>query len=213
VDTASVGGFDAVVVRYTEEPELLDRLRMGDRSIVVRQFVTHGYVFQVGTWTLAHPGKVTQQLDAVVASVRVFQPRPWTATIEGGVRLRLPGGWVERDSPLQGGVLHALAPGDPTHAWAYVFHYTDSPEASLQAALTKIPANGGTIVGQRDATLAGRAATRLDFLFPDGKHSHADDVEWFVSDGHGGTYVLAVGRRSGDPRIADRLAAAFKVVG
>ena len=105
----------------------------------------------------------------------------------------------------------ALAPGDPTEAWAYVFHYPNAtPAASVRTARKNIVGRGGEITGERPDTLGGRKAIRLDFFFPDKGFPAAHDVEWFTSDGDGGTFVLAIGRRSGDEHIHERLAATWR---
>jgi hypothetical protein len=201
VTPGRVGPYPATVERYHEPPRGLAKLCIGDTHLVVRELIVNGYVFQVGTWTLPHPGGTKGQLDELAQSLEIREPQPWRAT-----HVTVPGGWVERPSDLKGARFFALAPGDPAQAWAYVFHYRDSPTASLHGALTAIPKHGGAIVAQRPDALGGRHATRVEFTFPDGRYGSAQDVEWFVGDGKGGTFVLAVGRRSGDEHIHDQIA-------
>ncbi len=207
-----LAGRAAVVMTFTESPtELSGRLRLGQRRVVMYEVLARGFVYQVGLWTLPHPGNVTGILDDIAQSLELFPPRPWTLEVgDTDARITLPAGWAPTTSELPGAVLHAFAPGNPTEAWVYVFNYTDSPAETLRGASRMIPANGGTIVGQRRTKLAGRTATRLDFTFPDEGHPPANDVEWFVSDGKGGTFVLAVGRRAGDPDIAARIARSWR---
>lgn len=203
---AVVAGHRAVVVRYAESPKSFER-RFGDARVVVRELVANGFVYQVGTWALPLGGGVTRTLDEIAHSLKVFTPKPWTVDVaDTRARFKVPGGWVERESDLKDAIFHALSPGDPNDAWAYVFRYPDSPSASLRAARAKIPANGGQLVEQRDETLGGRDAVRLEFFFGDGERGMAHGTEWFVSDGKGGSFVFAVGRRAGNERIADRLA-------
>ena len=207
-----LAGRAAVVMRFTESPtDFGGRLRLGHRTVVMYEVIDGGFIYQVGLWTLPHAGGVKTQLDKVAASLRTFAPRAWTAEIgDTGARLTLPPGWMQNSSDLGGVAFHALAPGDPTEAWVYVFHYDDTPAESLRGAMKNIPANGGTITAQREDMLGGQKVTRLDFTFPDGDRPPANDTEWFVSDGDGGTFVLAVGRRAGDPNIADRIASGWK---
>jgi hypothetical protein len=207
-----LAGQAAVRRTFTESPpDFGGKLRLGQRRVVVYDLAVRGFNYQVGLWTLPHAGSVTSTLDKIATSLELFAPRPWTLDVgDTDTRLTLPAGWAPTTSDLSGVALYALAPGDPTSAWVYIFNYTDSPAATLRGALRKIPSNGGTITGQHPTRLAGRAATRLDFTFPDEGHPPASDVEWFVSDGDGGTLVLAVGRRSGDPTIAERIARSWK---
>ncbi len=211
VGSQQLAGHAAVVQRFTESPVGFGRLRLGQKRLVVYDVIDGGFNYQIGLWTLPRPGSAKAALDKIAASIELFAPRAWTAEIAGtGARLTLPGGWAQYPSDIKGTVLHALAPNDPTDAWVYVFRFTDSPTATLRGARRNIPANGGVIIGQRDVTLAGQAAVRLDFTFPDGDRPPARDTEWLVSDGEGGTLVLVVGVRSGDPDIAERIASGWK---
>jgi hypothetical protein len=207
----SVAGFDAVTERYSVEPDLLQRIRLGDKRIVIREFIARGFVYQIGTWTLPRAGDVTKRLEALANSIELFTPRAWTADVEKTARLRLPGGWVQTAVEIPSVVFSATAPGDPVYAWVYVFHYPDvAVSASVATARKNISDHKGTITDQRDAHVHRRDATRVDFMFPDGAAPDARNVEWIVSDGHGGTYVLAVGRRSGDDAIAERILAGWR---
>ncbi len=118
----------------------------------------------------------------------------------------MPGGWAELPTDLPGAELFALAPGSPAPAWVYVFRYPGAPIASLRAARRNIPRKGGSIVAERTDRLGGRAATRLDFTFTDDRNAAARATEWFVADGRGGTFVLAVALRSADPALRDDFA-------
>jgi hypothetical protein len=210
VETQRLGGRDAVVMRFTESPDFAGRLRLGNKRVVIYEMIDGRFNYQVGLWTLPRPGSAKNALERIAASIELFTPRAWTAELgDTDARLKLPGGWAQFPSDLKGVVLFALAPGDPTDAWAYVFHYEDSPAASLRTARRSISGSGGAITGQYDSTLGDRKAVRLDFTFPDGDRPPARDTEWFVSDGDGGTFVLAVGVRSGDPNIADRIASGW----
>ncbi|MEY2474456.1 MAG: hypothetical protein QOK28_3785 [Actinomycetota bacterium] len=199
-----VGDYAAIVARY-EQPRAADTLWLGHKRFVVRELIADGFVFQVGTWTLPRAGGVARELRGVAQSLVIARPQPWKTA-----HVTLPGGWVERETKIPGARLFALSPGDPVHAWAYVFHYADSPQATLRAARRKIPMHGGVLGEETSTTVGGRPATRLAFTFPDEGLPPANDVEWFVSDGHGGTFVLAVGRRAGDANVADRIAATWR---
>jgi hypothetical protein len=206
-----VGGRPAIFERFVKTPHGFNRLRLGETKLVVREVIADGSVIQMGTWTTPHAGDVARQLDALAQSLEILRPQPWQAELpDKGARFTLPAGWSERPTELKGASFFALAPGDPAEAWAYVFHYADSPAASLRTARKSITGNKGVLAGQHDTTLGGHRAVRLDFTFPDGKYGDARDAEWFVSDGKGGTYVLAVGRRLGDERIHDRIAKTWR---
>jgi hypothetical protein len=208
VGDGELAGRPAAVLRYRRSPHGLRRLRLGDTTYVVRQILVGGFTYQVGTWTAPRPGRVADELDRLVASVELHAPQPWTAHV-GDTTLRIPGGWRQLRTKVRGARFFAAAPGDPESAWVYVLHDKHDPATSAAIARKSIPANRGTITSEQAVSLRGHDATRIDFTFPDRDFPPAHDVEWFVSDGRGGTWVLAVGRRSGDASIADQLVAGF----
>lgn len=212
LDETRIAGRSALVRTFTESPpDFGGRLRLGHRTTVTYELLVSGFNYQVGLWTLPHAGGVTAALDKLAASIEFFAPRAWTAELDGtDARLTLPGGWTQRPTDLDGAIFFAIAPSDPTEAWAYVFRYDGSTRASVRNARRSISANDGTIIDQLESVLAGRPATRLDFTFPDEGHPPARGVEWFVGDGEGGTFVLAVGRRSGAANIAERVASGWR---
>ena len=116
---------------------------------------------------------------------------------------------METPTKVPGAVLFALSPGDPNDAWVYLFHYDGPPSASLRAAKRNVPKRGGVITGEQPTTVDGHPATRRDFTFRDGTTGRATATEWFLSDGHGRTFVLAVGHRAGDANVAERFVDAF----
>ena len=187
---------------------------LATKRVVVREVVVDGLLYQVGTWTLARPGR--NELDAALEKVaRSFEftaPQPWTRdlpAIDAG--LSLPGGWVEYPTDLPGAVVFAASPGDPSDAWAYVFHYQDSPGRTLAAVRRNIPGAGGSILSEQRTTFAGRAATRVEYSFHDDRSPGAHGVEWVFGDGHGKTAVLAVSWRAGDGSIANVVAQGWRV--
>jgi hypothetical protein len=164
-------------------------------------FIAGRFVYQVGTWSWSGVPDAT-----IAATFRARTPVPWTTTIPGThAQLTLPGGWTQRKgADLKGATLVAYSPGQPVDAWAYLFHFKGI-SVTDQIAKTRhnIEGGGGTNIVQ-----TGR---RLDFLFPDEGHPNpAHDTEWFRSDGHGGTFVLAVGYRAGDPDIGERIARTWR---
>lgn len=204
-----VAGRQAAVLRYTKPTKGFSKLRLGGITVTERRFVVNGFAYLVGTYTAPHAGSVARQLDALVDSIELHAPAPWTGRV-AGASLRLPGGWIESPTTLPGAGLFALAPGNPSDAWAYVFHYDGPPADSVAAAKRNIPKNGGVILSEEPAELGGRAATKLTFNFNDAPHPQAQGVEWFISDGHGKTFVLAVGRRAGDEHVAETIASGWR---
>lgn len=210
VGEGTLAGRPAAVLRYKTSPRGMRRLRFGDTSFVVRQVVVGDFQFQVGTWTAPRSGDTADRLERLVASVQFFPPQPWLARADG-TQLKLPGGWTKQRTKIGRAVFFAVSPGDPNDAWVYVFHYKDTPAASLRAARRNLTQHGNRILRDQETTLRGEPATRLDIEFTDeGYANPAHGSEWFISDGRDGTYVLAVAYRAGDPSITDQLAADWR---
>ena len=208
ITRAWVRGHSAAVMTYTDPRiEVVDRLLRRTRRWRIVAFATGPFVFQIGTWS------TTGSPDEDVATSFTYRPPvPWKAAVPAtDVAITVPAGWIQARPPIKA-AFHAWSTGDPIEAWVYVFHFRGSPVAEEIATAThNISANGGTEVRRSREQLGGRSVAALEFRFPDEGHAlPAHDTEWFTSDGNGGSYVLAVGYRSGDPTIGDVIARSWR---
>jgi hypothetical protein len=186
-------GRGAIVATYLDpDPARVDRLLRRQQRWRIVAFFVDSFVFQIGTWN------TTGAPDQDIAESFVYRaPRPWRVRIEDAA-FTLPGGWIQA-KPNVDAAFHAWSPGDPADAWVYLFHNRDlSVRDQIALARRNIARGGGTDIVE--------TARRLDFRFPDEGHPEpAHDTEWFAPDGHGGTFVLAVGYRAGDPTIGAQI--------
>ncbi len=197
----------SAVLRYRQSPHGLGRLRLSDTAYTVRHILIGGFLYQVGTWESERWGDRDGALEALVDSFEISDPQPWVKRIDNAT-LKLPGGWTERPSNIGAARFFAVAPGEPSRTWAYVFHDAKrSPEQSLALARDTITKGKGAIYGERP----DGNATRIDFALPDKNGAPTYDIEWIVSDGHGGAYVLSVARRDVSPSLAEALFAGLQV--
>lgn len=194
-----VRGNPAVAVTYrNRDQSLVDHVLRRRQQWLIVAFFVDTFVFEIGTWSSTGAPN-----EDVARSFRYAPPRPWTVHVDTA-QVTLPGGWIQARPPIDA-AFHAWSPGDPIDAWAYVFHFTT---VSLSDEIADAQHN----IAKRGGTNIAVAPRRLDFLFPDEGHAQpAHDTEWFAPDGLGGTYVLAVGYRSGDPTIGEQIATTFRV--
>lgn len=210
VGEARLAGRPAAMVTYNKKSGgIAGSMRAQD--VTIREIVVDRHIYQVGIWTLRQPGSLLQELEAVVNSFELRTPQPWRETLrDSTASVEMPPAWVERKPDLKDSIFHAIAPGDPTDAWVYVFRSPDPAAKVLATSKRDIVANGGTLGAESTATLDGRDAKRLEFEFPDPNGTVADDVSFYVDDPKGGSFVLTVGRRTGSESIADRIARTWR---
>ena len=204
-----VAGYHALITdaRCQDSGVINVMLRHRSRCRTV-SFIAGRFAYQVLTWSWSGTPD-----DTIAGTFRALAPVKWTATVPGTrARLTLPAGWTQRkNGELKGAKFVAFSPGEPIDAWAYVFHYPDkSVHAEVPAATDSITKNGGRNIARTTGTIDRRRVPRLDFDFPDDLGGYDHDVEWFLPDGRGGTLVLAVGHRAGNPDIAAKIAATWR---